>query len=56
MQYKLLEMVLVPNTHRGTLREPLYQRFITEDTSEDEIEDLLLKRSLLVKGGVRADY
>ena len=42
---------LVPNTHRGTLREPLYQRFITEDTSEDEIEDLLLKRSLLVKEG-----
>ena len=42
---------LVPNTHRGTLRETLYRRFITEDASEDEIEDLLLKRSLLVKEG-----
>ena len=42
---------LVPNTHKKTLREPLYQRFITEDASEDEIEDLLLKRSLLVKEG-----
>ena len=42
---------LVPNTRRGTLREPLYQRFITEDASEDDIEDLLLKRSLLVKEG-----
>ncbi len=42
---------LVPNTHKKTLREPLYQRFITEDASEDDIEDLLLKRSLLVKEG-----
>ena len=42
---------LVPNTHKKTLREPLYQRFITEDASEDDIEDLLLKRSLLVKDG-----
>ena len=42
---------LVPNTHRGTLRESLYRRFITEDATEDVIEDLLLKRSLLVKEG-----
>ena len=42
---------LVPNTHKKTLREPLYQRFITEDATEDDIEDLLLKRSLLVKEG-----
>ena len=42
---------LVPNTHRRTLRESLYQRFITENASEDVIEDLLLKRSLLVIEG-----
>ena len=42
---------LVPNTHKKTLREPLYQRFITEDATDDMIEDLLLKRSLLVKEG-----
>ena len=42
---------LVPNTHRRTLREPLYRRFITEDAPEDMIEDLLLKRSLFVKEG-----
>ena len=41
----------VPNTYKGTLREHLYQRFITEDASEDDIEDLLLKRSLLVREG-----
>ncbi len=41
----------VPNTHRRTLRESLYRRCITENVSEDEIEDLLLKRSLLVKEG-----
>ncbi len=41
----------VPNTFRRTLRESLYRRFITEDTPEDEIEDLLLKRTLLVKEG-----
>ena len=42
----------VPNTHKETLREPLYQRFLTEgaeDATEDEIDDLLLKRRLLVK-------
>ena len=42
---------LVPNTHRRTLRESLYRRFITEDAPEDVIEDLLLKRTLLVKEG-----
>ena len=42
---------LVPNTHRRTLRESLYRRFITEDATEDVIEDLLLKRSLFVKEG-----
>ena len=41
----------VPTTHRRTLRESLYQRFIPQDTPEDEIEDLLLKRTLLVKEG-----
>ena len=42
---------LVPNTHKSTLRESLYCRFITEDATEDMIEDLLLKRSLLVEEG-----
>ena len=42
---------LVPNTHKGTLRESLYRRFITENATEDVIEDLLLKRSLLVQEG-----
>ena len=41
----------VPNTYRRTLRESLYRRFITEDATEDVIEDLLLKRRLLVKEG-----
>ena len=41
----------VPNTHKGTLRKDLYQRFITEGATEDEIDDLLLKRHLLVKEG-----
>ena len=39
----------VPNTHKDTLRKALYQRFITEGATEHEIEDLLLKRRLLVK-------
>ena len=39
----------VPNTHKETLREPLYQRFLTEGAAEDETDDLLLKRRLLVK-------
>ena len=42
---------LVPNTHKGTLKESLYRRFITEDATEDMIEDLLLKRTLLVEEG-----
>lgn len=41
----------VPNTYRRTLREPLYKRFITEGATEDMIEDLLLKRTLLVQEG-----
>lgn len=41
----------VPTTYRRTLRESLYRRFITEDATEDMIEDLLLKRTLLVEEG-----
>ncbi|RKU26847.1 transcriptional regulator [Candidatus Poribacteria bacterium] len=41
----------VPNTFRRTLREPLYRRFIREDVPEEDIEDLLFKRSLLVEEG-----
>ena len=42
----------VPNTYKDTLRETLYQRFITEGvTDREKIEDLLLKRRLLVKEG-----
>ncbi len=42
----------VPNTHKDTLKETLYQRFITEGaTDREEIENLLLKRRLLVKEG-----
>ena len=41
----------VPNTNKETLRESLYQRFITEDATAPEVEDLLLKRSLLVREG-----
>ena len=41
----------VPNTHKETLREPLYRRFITEVTAANEVDDLLLKRHLLVKEG-----
>ena len=41
----------VPNTNKDTLIKNLYQRFITEGATEDEIEDLLLKRRLLVKEG-----
>lgn len=41
----------VPNTYRRTLRESLYRRFIKEDAPEDMIEDLLLKRTLLVEEG-----
>ena len=41
----------VPNTSKETLKESLYRRFITENAPEDVIEDLLLKRSLLVQEG-----
>ena len=42
----------VPNTHKDTLKEKLYQQFITEGaTDREKIEDLLLKRRLLVKEG-----
>ena len=41
----------VPQTYRDTLRETLYRRFIREGATEDEIEDLLRKRRLLVKEG-----
>ena len=40
----------VPNTNKDTLKEPLYQRFITEgETERDQIENQLLKRRLLVE-------
>ena len=42
---------LVPNTHKETLNEALYQRFITAGATTPEAEDLLIKRSLLVKEG-----
>ncbi len=45
------EKLPVPNTRKRTLREVLYRRFITENAPEDMIEDLLLKRSLLVQEG-----
>ena len=42
----------VLNTYKDTLKETLYQRFITEGaTDREKIEDLLLKRRLLVKEG-----
>ena len=39
----------VPNTNKDTLKSDLYERFITEGATADEVEDLLLKRRLLVK-------
>jgi len=42
----------VPHTHEDTLREKLYRRFITVGaTDREKVEDLLLKRRLLVKDG-----
>ena len=41
----------VPNTHKDTLRRELYQRFIPKGVPDHEVEDLLLKRRLLVKEG-----
>ena len=49
---RLFDEQFVPNTHKDTLKETLYQRFITEGaTDREKIEDLLLKRRLLVKEG-----
>ncbi len=42
---------LVPNTHKETLKESLYRQFITENATEDMVENLLLKRTLLVEEG-----
>ena len=42
----------VPNTHKDTLKQALYQQFITEGAGEHETEDLLLERRLLVKEGL----
>ena len=42
----------VPNTNKATLKEALYERFITERATErQQVEDLLLKRRLLIKEG-----
>ncbi len=41
----------IPNTDKDTLSKDLYARFITQGTTEDEIDDLLLKRRLVVKDG-----
>ena len=41
----------VPNSTRNTLRQDLYQRFIPQKASGHEVEDLLLKRDLLVIEG-----
>lgn len=39
----------VPNTSKDTLKRDLYERFITQSATADAVEDLLLKRRLLVK-------
>ena len=39
----------VPNTNKDTLKRDLYEQFITEGATVDDVEDLLLKRRLLVK-------
>ena len=41
----------VPNTTRETLRRELYQRFIREGAAQNEVEELLQKRRLLVRDG-----
>ena len=41
----------VPSTNQETLDRSLYLRFITEGADENDIEDLLLKRRLLVREG-----
>ncbi len=42
---------VVPNTTRDTLLKEFYLRFIREGAPEDEVEDLLQKRRLLVRDG-----
>ena len=42
---------VVPNTTRDTLLKDFYLRFIREGAPEDEVEDLLQKRRLLVRDG-----
>ncbi len=42
---------VVPNTTKNTLHIDLYQRFVREGSTENEVEDLLQKRRLLVKDG-----
>ncbi|MDE0142090.1 MAG: putative DNA binding domain-containing protein [Caldilineaceae bacterium] len=42
---------VVPNTTKNTLHKDLYQRFVREGSTENEVEDLLQKRRLLVKDG-----
>ncbi|MYC96534.1 MAG: transcriptional regulator [Caldilineaceae bacterium SB0661_bin_32] len=42
---------VVPNTTRNTLHKDFYQRFIREGATEEEVEDLLQKRRLLVRDG-----
>lgn len=39
---------LVPNTNKNILQKDLYRRFLPEETAEQEEEDLLLQRCLLV--------
>lgn len=41
----------VYTTHKTTLREKFYRQFIAADIPKNEFEDLLIKRSLLVKEG-----
>lgn len=41
----------VPGTTKDTLRQDLHRRFLTEETAEHDIEDLLLRRALLVNEG-----
>ncbi len=43
---------VVPNTTRDTLLKEFYLRFIREGAPEDEVEDLLQKRRLLVRDGL----
>lgn len=40
---------LVPDTHKDTLAKELYQRFIGQKVTGEEIESILFKRHLLVK-------